>query len=106
MIICEVYYSVKPGLRNELLEIVEANVRETRKEEGNISYTHYPSVEDDTGMFVFEVWRRAQDVEAHIRAEHYLAFSQKRKPMLQEGTYKFRTYEAAIVGEGDGIPTW
>lgn len=106
MIICEVYYSVKPGLRDELVKIAAVNVRETRKEKGNIAYAHYPSMENDTDMFVYEVWESREHLDAHIHADHYLEFSRKRKPMLQEGSYLYRNYEATLVKEGDHIPTW
>jgi quinol monooxygenase YgiN len=104
MIICEVYYSVAEGRRPELMKLAEANVRASRKEEGNIAYTHYPSMENETDMFVFEIWESPEALERHIHADHYLEFSRLRKPMLT--SYKFLNYEAEKIAEGDSIPTW
>lgn len=106
MIICEVYYEVKPGMREALIEIARVNVEKTREEHGNLVYSHYPSMENETGMFVFEVWETAEDLEAHIHAKHYLEFSHQRKPMLVEGSYRYRNYSARQVAEGDSISTW
>lgn len=106
MIICEVYYSCKVGMRSELLDAIRDNMYATRKEEGNISYTHYLSLENDTDLFVFEVWNTLEDVERHINAKHYLEFSRIRKPLLREGSYKFRVYDANVVRDGTSVGTW
>ena len=106
MIVCEVYYSAKPGMRDELMKIAQVNVDASRKEKGNIAYTHYPSMENDTGMFVFELWETAKDLEAHIHSEHYLEFSRKRKDLMQEDSYRFKEYEATLIREGSKIASW
>lgn len=106
MIICEVYYSCKDGMREQLLESVKRNMAGTRLEPGNISYTHYLSLENETDLFVFEAWKSLEDVEKHIHEKHYLEFSKIRKPLLRDGSYKFRVYEAEMIQEGSNISTW
>ena len=106
MIVISVWYTVKPGLREELIKIAHENVAETRKEKGNVEYVHYPSMENDQDMFVYEAWESYEDVTAHIHAPHYLAFSEKRKPMLVEGSYRYVVYEAQERERGDRIATW
>lgn len=106
MIVIAVKYSVKPGLRNKLMEIARKNVEETRKEHGNIDYAHYPSMENDRDMFVFEVWESYKDVEAHIYAPHYLDFSEKRRPMLVENSYEYTVYESQPIEQGKKIKSW
>ena len=54
-IVVSVKYVLKPGKRSELLSFVMDNVVNTRKERGNIAYSHYPSLEDEQEMFVFEM---------------------------------------------------
>lgn len=105
-VIITVWYSVKPGLRDEFLALAKKNVEETRKEEGNIVYAHYPSMENDQDMFVIEVWENRESVEKHIRAPHYLEFSRARKPMLVEGSYQYVLYLGEENESGDGIATW
>lgn len=105
-IVVAVRYTVKPGMRDELIKIAQINVDETRKEKGNICYTHYPSMENDQDMFVYEEWERYGDLIAHSHAEHYLEFSKKRKPMLVEGSYHYTVYTAELRDEGGKVATW
>ncbi|HAR50036.1 hypothetical protein ER57_13330 [Smithella sp. SCADC] len=60
MLIVECTYRCKPGTRDQLLAIVKPNVEGSRKEKGNISYTQYPSPENDVDMFVFEKWENPE----------------------------------------------
>ena len=96
VIICAVKYTVKPGMRDEVMKIATINMRETRKEKGNIVYSTYPSMENDQDMFVFETWETYEDLKAHSHAPHYLEFSEKRKPMLVEGSYDIKIYTAEL----------
>ena len=105
-VIITVWYRVKPGLREQCMELAKKNVEQTRKEEGNIVYAHYPSMENDQDMFVIEVWENREAVERHIRAPHYLEFSKARKPLLEEGSYKYVLYIGQANEEGNGIVTW
>jgi len=52
MLIIECTCRCKPGTRDQFLEIVKPNVEGSRKEKGNISYTPYPSPDNDVDMFV------------------------------------------------------
>lgn len=106
MIIISVWYTVKPGLRDKVMELAGPNVEGTRKEPGNIEYTHYPSMENDQDMFVYEVWESKEAVEAHTHAKHYLDFALARKPMLVEGSYRYIIYDAKEKVRGDGIASW
>ncbi len=104
MVTIGVHYRLKPGTREELLKFVDDNVRNTRKEEGNIFYTHYPSLENNVDMFVFEIWETVDHVNAHNKSPHYLEFSMKRKPMLD--FYLSTRYESSIISQRDSISTW
>jgi quinol monooxygenase YgiN len=99
VIIGAVKYSVKPGLRDEVMKLAKVAAEYSRKEKGSIAYAHYPSMENDQDMFVFETWESMDDVEAHLHAPHYLEFSEKRKPMLVEGSYELKMYEADLKRE-------
>ena len=101
-----VWYSCKPGMRERCMELARKNVAETRKEPGNLVYAHYPSMENDRDMFVIEVWESREAVERHIYAPHYLEFSLARKPLLEEGSYHYVTYQVREEEEGGSIPSW
>ena len=106
MIIIAVCYTVKPGMREEVMKIAGPSIEASRKEKGNIQYAHYPSMENEQDMFVFEVWESKADVEAHIQAPHYLKFANARKPMLVEGSYRYTMYEGEPIEYGKRIATW
>ena len=97
VIVVAVKYTVKPGTRDEVLKLAAINIRETRKEKGCIEYTAYPSTENDQDMFVFEVWETPEALKAHTQAPHYLEFSEKRKPILVEGSFKVTKYTAELI---------
>ncbi|MGL5434929.1 MAG: putative quinol monooxygenase [Lachnospiraceae bacterium] len=103
-VVIRVKYRMKPGKREELLKFVQENVDQTRMETGNIEYTHFPSMENDQDMFVFEMWEKIEDVNAHINAPHYLEFARKRKPLME--SYDYKTFDASIIRQGDHIATW
>ena len=96
VIVVAVKYSVKPGMRDEVMKLAAINVRETRKEKGNIAYSVYPSVENDQEIFVFETWETYEDIKAHSQAPHFLEFSEKRKSMVVEGSYDLKMYTAEL----------
>ncbi len=106
MIIVSVWYSVKPGMRAEVMKIAKPSMEETRKEKGNIQYAQYPSMENEQDMFVFEVWESKAAIEAHIRTPHYLNFAKARKPMLVEGSYRYTMYEGEPMEHGTSVATW
>ena len=93
-IVVSVKYVLKPGKRDELLSFVMDNVINTRKEEGNLAYSHYPSLENDQEMFVFEMWETLKALEDHINMPHYVEFDNRRKPLLE--SYEAQVYEATL----------
>jgi quinol monooxygenase YgiN len=101
-IVVSVKYALKPGKRNELLSFVMDNVTNTRAEKGNIAYSHYPSLENDQEMFVFEHWETLKDLENHIEMPHYVAFDNKRKPLLE--SYEAQVYEAKLYHSTSKAP--
>ncbi|WP_297210381.1 putative quinol monooxygenase [uncultured Flavonifractor sp.] len=104
MVTIAVQYRLKPGEREKLLQFVMDNVINTRKEKGNLYYVHYPSIENDQDMFVFECWETEEDVNRHNSAPHFLEFAMKRKPMLE--SYLSTRYESSIIRQHHGMPSW
>lgn len=101
-IIVAVKYRLQPGKREELLAFVSENVINTRCESGNLEYTHYPSLEDEQEMFVFEMWEDMKNLDEHIRMPHYVAFADRRMPMLE--SWEAQIYEAHLLREVKKAP--
>ena len=64
MLVINVFYTCKPGKREEFLEMAEREgVRVgSLEEEGNRAYRYDRSVADENALFLYEEWK---DVEAH-----------------------------------------
>lgn len=101
-IVIAVKYRLKPGKRDELLSFVMDNVKNTRMEPGNLAYSHFPSLEDENEMFVFEMWEELKNVDDHLNQPHYLEFAQKRLPILE--CYESQTFDASLVRERKKAP--
>ena len=101
-IVVSVKYVLKPGKRDELLSFVMDNVENTRKEKGNLAYSHFPSLDNEHEMFVFEVWETLKDLENHIGMPHYVAFDNRRKPLLH--SYEAQVYEATLYRSTNKAP--
>lgn len=101
-IVVSVKYVLKPGKRDELLSFVMDNVENTRREKGNLVYSHYPSLEHADEMFVFEMWETLTDLKNHINMPHYVAFDERRKPLL--ASYEAQVYEATLRSSTNKAP--
>ena len=101
-IVVSVKYVLRPGKRDELLSFVMDNVENTRKEKGNLAYSHYPSLENADEMFVFEMWETLKDLENHINMPHYVAFDDRRRPLLD--SYQAQVYEATLCRSTNRAP--
>ena len=101
-VVVAVKYRLKPGKRDELLSFVMDNVVNTRNEPGNLAYSHYPSIEDEQEMFVYELWEEQKNLDDHIRMPHYVEFAHKRKPLLE--WWEALIYEARFIQEVKKAP--
>lgn len=99
MLIVEAAYRCKPGKRDQLLAILKANVEGTRKEKGNISYAHYPSLENNVDMFVFEKWENPEVFAGHSRTPHHRAFCAARRPLLEPDSYHIIFWNSEVNEE-------
>ena len=96
MLIVEATFRCKPGTRDRLLEIVKPNVEDTRREKRNISYTHYPSPENDVDMFVFEKWESPELFAGHSSTPHHQTFCAVRRPLLDPDSYQITFWNGEV----------
>ena len=94
MIILNVFYSCKPGTRDEVIKLAQDCVDKSRLEEGNITYGQYPVPGTDDDVFVCEVWESKEALAKHSQSDHYKAFGEARKPYAVPGKFKIKAYEA------------
>jgi quinol monooxygenase YgiN len=57
--------------RKEVLQTIKAILGPIRRERGCISCNCYADVEDERVLFFEEQWRTAEDLEDHLRSDHF-----------------------------------
>jgi quinol monooxygenase YgiN len=60
----------KDETREELREILTAQVAPTRAEPGCINYEFHVDAEDPNTFMFYENWRSRDDLDAHLKAPH------------------------------------
>ncbi len=72
MIVLNVTYKCKPGMREAFLERIMAEGIDTacRADVGNIKYDYYFSAEDDDELLLVEKWQDAGALAEHARQPH------------------------------------
>lgn len=62
---------VKRDKLEEFKKYVDEIIKETRKEEGNISYKLYQDVKEDNVITFIESWRSEEDLQKHFNSKHF-----------------------------------
>ena len=60
----------KPETREELQQILAAQVAPTRAEEGCLNYDFHADAEDPCVFVFYENWNTQQDLDEHLRKPH------------------------------------
>ena len=73
MIVLNVLYKCKPGMRQEFLDMITAEGIDAacRSEEGNIKYDYYTPVDGSNELLLVEKWHDADALAKHGRQPHY-----------------------------------
>jgi quinol monooxygenase YgiN len=87
---------VKVGRIPEFIEIFKSNLPKVRKEKGCIEY--FPAVDIDSGLpvqkldknvvTIIEKWESVEDLRAHLKTPHMLAYREKVKDIVEELSVK------------------
>lgn len=72
MIVLNVTYKCKPGMRDAFLERIrqEGIGAVCRAEEGNVKYDYYLPADGSEELLLVEKWRDAQVLAAHAKTPH------------------------------------
>lgn len=85
---------VKPGKRNDFIELVKSITAEVTKEEGCIRYILTvdiasglpPQVLDENLVTMIEAWESLDALRNHLKSPHMALFFEKRKEMVEGGS--------------------
>lgn len=74
MIVLNVTYKTKPGMREAFLEAIrrEGVDGASRAEAGNLKYDYYLPTEGGDTLLLVEHWRDAEALAAHAKTPHFL----------------------------------
>ena len=72
MIVLNVTYKTKPGMRDAFLEAIrkEGIDEASRAEAGNLGYAYCLPIDGDDALFLLERWRDADALKAHFSTPH------------------------------------
>lgn len=82
MIIIHARMSVKPEMKEEFLQEIEAVMEGSRAEAGNNSYDLFQDPKDGNSFVMVENWKDMEAVQAHNTSSHFQKFSAAAKEML------------------------
>lgn len=86
---------VKKEQKEEFLKLTSELVKDSRKEEGCISYALYQDIADQTHLTFIEEWKDDDAIIAHNKSKHFTRII----PLLGELCYKDGTIEKYMEAE-------
>jgi len=75
----------------EVLQTVKAILAPIRRERGCISCNCYVDVEDENVLFFEEEWKAREDLENHLRSEHFGVLNGAMRLLRVEPDIRFNT---------------
>lgn len=77
--------TAKPGKEDEPRDALRELVPITEAEDGNVNYDLHVAVDDPATFFFYENWETPQKLEAHLAADHLVAFAGRLDDLLVGG---------------------
>ena len=86
MIVLNVTYKCKEGMRDEFLEAIMTEGIDVacRAEDGNFKYDYYMSTQDDNEMLLVEHWRDADALAVHQSQAHFKRLGEIKNEYVDE----------------------
>ena len=86
MIVLNVTYKCRPGMREEFLEAIlrEGIDEASRAEAGNLKYDYYLPFDDNGDLLLVEKWRDADALKAHAEMPHYAKLRELKPAFVTE----------------------
>ena len=93
MLIVVAKFTVKPGKKQEIIQLAQELIAATRQEAGCISYNLLEDPYQENGMVFFEEWADKQALQSHFTMPHIAEWRQKSAD-LKEGPSELSLYAA------------
>ena len=85
--------------RKEVLQTIRAILGPIRRERGCISCNCYVDVEDDRVLFIEEEWKTSEDLENHLRSDHFGVLNGAMRLLHVEPDIRFNTISSTAGPE-------
>ena len=77
MIVINAEFYIIPEQKQQFLNEISELIKESRKEEGCLSYQIYQAVTDENNFVMVEKWENPQAIELHNTMSHLQKFAKK-----------------------------
>ncbi|WP_321379905.1 putative quinol monooxygenase [Trichococcus shcherbakoviae] len=77
MIVINAEFYIIPEQKQQFLNEISELIKESRKEEGCLSYQIYQAVTDENNFVMVEKWENPQAIELHNTMSHLQNFAKK-----------------------------
>jgi quinol monooxygenase YgiN len=77
--------------RKEIIQTNKAILGPIRREPGCISCNCYADVEDESVLFFGEEWKTSEDLESHLRSDHFRVLNGAMRLLHLEPDIRFNT---------------
>ena len=86
MIVMNVTYKCKPGMRERFLEAIKAEGLDEacRAEAGNSKYAYFFAADDPDEMLLVENWRDQEALDAHGKEPHFRRLGEMKDGFVEE----------------------
>ena len=84
--------TIKPGTKEQFKVLTEALKRESRKEEGCISYNLFRDIHHSNTFTFIEEWKNEEAIQLHRESKHYTTIIPKLSE-LREGKPEINLYK-------------
>ena len=91
MIVTTIKMTVPVDKRKEVLQTVKAMLGPIRRERGCISCNCYVDVEDENVLFFEEEWKAGEDLEDHLKSDHFGVLNGAMRLLSVEPDIRFNT---------------
>ena len=85
--------------RKEMLQTIKAILGPIRLERGCISCNCYVDVEDESVLFFEEEWKSREDLENHLRSDHFGVLNGAMRLLRVEPDIRFNTIASTVGPE-------
>lgn len=100
MIDATIKLTVPPEKRKEIIQTFKAILEPIRRSEGCLGCNCYVDIEAENNIFFKEEWNTLEDLDSHLKSNHFCVLVGAMKLLIQEPVIWVHTIESTVGAEG------